>query len=451
MNKIIKDSKRLFLKGNIPEEYLFSYYMQINQNIHAVVLPLNKEEVSDVVKYCYDHDLQFLVRGSGTGAAGSQFTTLDNQVVIDLKLMNELIDFDEETRTLTVGPAYQLGQIQAFFEDKPYFYPPDPGAKNSTIGGNVATNAGGMRAVKYGVTRDYVKEIEVVLPTGEITTFGSTNVKDVSGYDLKDLIIGSEGTLAIITQVKLGVISKPKFSKSVVLAFNELSEATNTMLNILNGGLDPSALELFDRGTIKYSEDFLNQKFASQKGNAYVLASFDSLNEDILNQTIKTLKDNYEKETAELVILNTKEETELAWKLRDNILYALMEFTQYEMLDEVVPINRFAETIAYTNELAKKYDTKILNFGHAGDGNIHTLLLKEQLTDEEWIKRRKAILDDLYKKVYELGGLLSAEHGVGVMKREHFLKHTDSVKVELMRAIKKAFDPKGLFNPGKVI
>ena len=210
-------------------------------------------------------------------------------------------------------------------------------------------------------------------------------------------------------------------------------------------------MELFEKGTIKYSEDFLKQKFPSQKGNAYVLATFDSNNLDDLNDTISKVIHQFENETAEIVVLDTPELDKLAWSLRDNILYALMEFTQYEMLDEVVPINRFAEMIAFTNELAKKYNTTILNFGHAGDGNIHTLLLKNDKLDDEWLKLRKSILDDLYKKVFELGGLISAEHGIGYTKRDYFLKHTDPVKIEVMRAIKKAFDPKGLLNPGKVI
>lgn len=451
MKNIIKDNNRIFLKGNIPAEYSQSYYMNVNDNIKAVLKPINKEEVSEIVKYCYENNLKFVVRGSATGAAGAQFTVSDDEVIIDLTLMNKIIDFDEETLTLTVEPGVHLGDVRDYVLNTPYFYPPDPGAKNSTIGGNVATNAGGMRAVKYGTTRDYVKAIEVVLPTGEITTFGSINVKDASGYDLKDLVIGSEGTLAIITQVKLGVIPKPAFQKSLILAFEETLEATDTVLKILNGGYAPSALEMFDRQTIKYSEDFTKAKFQSQKGDAYVLASFDGQVEAEINSTIAKLKDEFKAEVAEFIVLDNKEDEALAWSLRDNILYALMQFTRYDMLDEVVPINRFAEMISYTKELAKKHETTILNFGHAGDGNIHTLLLKEQMTDEEWFTKRANILDDLYNKVFELGGLVSAEHGVGYVKREHFLKHTDPIKIEVMRAVKRAFDPKGLLNPNKVI
>lgn len=449
-NKLISE-KRLFLKGNIPKEYFNGFYMEVNSEIKAVVKPINKEEVSQIVKYCYEHNIKFLVRGSGTGAVGSQIPISDNNVIIDFSLMNKIISFDEETLTLIVEPGVYLGDIQKYVEDTPYFYPPDPGAKNSTIGGNVSTNAGGMRAVKYGTTRNYVKAIEVVLPTGEITNFGSLNVKDASGYDLKDLIIGSEGTLALITEIKLKVIPRPKYKQSFIMSFDKVTDATNTVLSILNKGYLPSALELFEKDTIKYSEEFLNINFPSQKGNAYVLATFDNNDNNSLKDIILKISNDFKNETAEMIVLDNKELEKQTWLLRDNILYALMEFTHYEMLDEVVPINKFAEMIVYTKELEKKHQTTILNFGHAGDGNIHTIILKNEKNEQEWLTNRKNILDDLYKKVNDLGGLISAEHGIGYTKRDYFLKHTDPVKVEVMRKIKLALDPKNLLNPHKII
>lgn len=451
MKNLIKDQNRFFTGKNIPEKYTFSHYMNVNKNLKAVFLPKNANEVSNIVKYCYENDLIFVPIATGTGAVGGQYSVLDDVVLIDMSLMNKVKDFDKTSLTITVEPGVHLGTIQEMLEDTPYFYPPDPGAKDSTIGGNVSTNAGGMRAVKYGTTKHYVKQIEVVLPTGEIIKAGSLNIKDVSGYSLKDLFIGSEGTLGIITEIKLKVIPKPKYNKSFILAFNETIDATNTVLNILSDGYMPTALELFDKETINYSERFLKEKFPSQKGNSYVLATFDSQDEKTLTNTIDEIKEKYENQAEEIVILNTKDEEKLAWNLRDNILYALMNLTHYEMLDEVVPIHKFADMISYTKELEKKHKTTILNFGHAGDGNIHTLLLKEDKTDEEWVKVKKNILDDLYNKVYELGGLISAEHGVGYTKRDYFLKHTDKLKVETMRKIKNAFDPKNLLNPNKVI
>lgn len=450
MKNIIKDKKRVFLKGEIPEKYFQSTYMEVNKEIKAVFLPITKEEVSEIVKYCYDNNFVFIVKAAGTGAVGSQNPILNNQIVIDLTLMNKIISFDEKSLTLTVEPGVTLGEVREIAESKGYFYPPDPGAKNSTIGGNASTNAGGMRAVKYGTTRDYVKEIEVVLPTGEITIFGSLNVKDVSGYNLKDLFIGSEGTLGIITKIKLKVIPKAQYHKSLILVFDDILEATGMVLNILNSGLKPAAIELFDSETIIYSEMFLKQSFPSVEGKAYILATFDAHDEKMVNEVLNKINSQFKNNVKEIVVLNDETE-KLAWSLRDNILYALMQFTHYEMLDEVVPLHEFAKMISYTKQLASKYKMTILNFGHAGDGNIHTLLLKENMSDQEWKEKRSKVLDDIYNKVYELGGLISAEHGVGYTKREYFLKHTDPVKISVMRNIKKALDPKNLLNPQKII
>jgi len=450
MKTILKDKKRVLIGEEISEKYTFSYYMNVNKNIKAVFMPENTKEVSKIVKYCNENNIVFIPIATATGAVGGQYGIDDNVVLIDLSLMNNVIGFDEESLTVTVEAGVSLGKVHELLDNTPYFYPPDPGSKESTIGGNVATNAGGMRAVKYGTTRHYVKELEVVLPTGEVITVGSLNIKDVSGYNLKDLIIGSEGTLGIVTKIKLKVIPEPKYHQSFILAFDNLNEATSTVLKILKTGYVPTALELFDRKTIEYSEEFTKASFPSTKGSAYVLGTFDSQNKEMLDEIMNLIESNYKTKALEIIILNEEEE-KTAWKLRDNILYALMEFTVYDMLDEVVPIHKFADMISYTKDLEKKYNTTILNFGHAGDGNIHTLLLKEKQTDEEWIKNRKNILDDLYEKVYKLGGLISAEHGVGYTKRDYFLKHTNDINIHVMRQIKKALDPKNLLNPNKVI
>src|SRR5699024_7252410 len=268
--------------------------------------------------------------------------------------MNRILELDEETMTLTVEPGVQLQEIQAFVENKGYFYPPDPGSKHSTIGGNIATNAGGMRAVKYGTTRDYVRELEVVLPDGEKVTLGSLNIKSSSGYDLKNLLIGSEGTLGISTKIKLKVLPLPKYKKSVLLAFHSLKDATNGVLTILQNGIEPTALELFERSTIEYSEKFTNLSLQSQKGEAYVLMIIDDNEEETISRKVDMVKSTLKNQAVEIIPLTITEE-EKAWSLRDNILVALMQFTQYEMLDEVVPINKFAEMIGYTKELEKMH------------------------------------------------------------------------------------------------
>lgn len=450
LRDIIQDKDRLFIENEVPEAYTTDYSYKNVAKVYAVALPETAQEVVELVKYAKDQGLSIIARGAGTGVAGSQVPINGGELIIDVHRMNQIIELDEETMTLTVEPGVLLKDIQEFVESKGYFYPPDPGSKHSTIGGNVATNAGGMRAVKYGTTRDYVRELDVVLPEGEQVTLGSLNIKSSSGYDLKNLFIGSEGTLGITTKIKLKVLPLPKYARSVLLAFNSLEDATNGVLTILKNGIEPTALELFERSTIEYSEQFTGLKLQSQKGEAYVLMTIDSNEEATISQKVDQVKGRLAEIAVEIVPLTTKEEEEKAWSLRDNILVALMQFTQYEMLDEVVPINRFAEMISYTKELQDKHGLKVLNFGHAGDGNIHTVLMKEDLDDATWQAKRKALLDDLYKKVAELGGLPSAEHGIGVIKKPYLEKMRNPIELDLMRKIKQAIDPEGRLNPGKL-
>lgn len=450
MKQLIKDNNRVFIGNQIPSEYTTSPYLKNIKNPYAVFKPINEEEIVNIVKYAYNNDIPIIPIGAKTGAVGAQYPVKGTEFIIDLSLMNKIKEFDEKSLTLTVEPGVTLQEIQAEALKHNLFYAPDPASKKSTIGGNVATNAGGMRAVKYGTTRNYVKAINVILADGSLTTLGELTVKNVSGYPLKDLFIGSEGTLGIISEIKLKLIPRPLYEKSLILAFNTLNEATEAVLAILKRGFNPTALELFDKQAIQYSEDFLQQKLATQKGDVYLLITFDDMDQDALNAHLKYFVTSCCTTPVDSVLL-TDEEAKKTWVLRDTILYALMQFTKYEMLDEVVPIHLFDEMINYTKELANKHNVTILNFGHAGDGNIHTILLQENISDEIWQVKRVEVLDDIYKKVMDLGGLISAEHGIGILKKDYFLKLTDPIKINLMKQIKKAIDPKGLMNPYKLL
>lgn len=449
LEDIIQDRDRLFLKHEIPDTYTNDLIYKEVMSPKAVAQPTTTEEVIDLVKYANQNNFSIIVRGSGTGVTGAQIPIHGDELIIDVHRMNRILDLDEETMTLTVEPGALLHDIQTFVEERGYFYPPDPGSKNSSIGGNIATNAGGMRAVKYGTTRDYVRQLEVVLADGEVLTVGSLNIKNSSGYDLKNLFIGSEGTLGIITKIKLKVLPLPKYKQSVLLAFSTLEEATQGVITILKNGIEPTALEMFDKTTIAYSEKYTKQKLQSQLGEAYLLMTIDSNVEDTITRKVEKVTAILGDQALEILPLSPEEEKK-AWYLRDNILVALMQFTQYDMLDEVVPINKFAEIVSFTKELQDKHGIKIINFGHAGDGNIHTVLMRENLDEETWQVKRKAFLDDLYKKVYRLGGLPSAEHGIGLIKKPYLEKMKTHVELNTMRAIKKALDPNNILNPDKI-
>ncbi|MFO8069994.1 MAG: FAD-binding oxidoreductase [Alkalibacterium sp.] len=449
LEEIISNSERLFVGRDIPEYYYRDTYVKNIKPVYAVALPKTHEEVKALVQFAIEKDLVMLARGAGTGVAGAQVPIQGNELIIDVHLMDTIIELDEETLTLTVEPGVLVGAIHDYVEQKGYFYPPDPASKHSTIGGNVATNAGGLRAVKYGTTRDYVREMTVVLPDAEEMTLGSLNIKSSSGYDLKDLFIGSEGTLGITTKIRLKLVPLPKANVTILQAFETVLGATQATLEILKSGADPSGIELFERQALYYAEQNLGYPLKSQVGEAYLLMSLDGNDLNELTNRIDLVQSVTSKLALESHVL-TVEEAKRNWALRDNILLGLTAFTEFELLDEVVPINKFAELIEATKEMQEKHGLNVLNFGHAGDGNVHTLLMKDDLTEDQWTKRRASLLRDLYQKVDELGGLPSAEHGIGIVKKEYMTSMTEDVNLDFMRQIKRVFDPDDRLNPGKV-
>ncbi len=449
LTDIISDPSRLFIGETVPENYYHDTYVKNIKPVYAVALPKTQEEIIKLVDFAIEKDLHILARGAGTGVAGAQVPLEGNELIIDVHLMNRIVELDEETLTLTVEPGVLVGEIHHYVESKGYFYPPDPASKHSTIGGNVATNAGGLRAVKYGTTRDYIRELTVVLPSSETMTLGSKNIKSSSGYDMKDLFIGSEGTLGITTEIKLKLIPLPKASVSLLLAFDTVQQATDATLAILTSGADPSGVELFERQALHYAEQNLGYPLQSQVGQAYLLMTLDGNNQTELVGRVELIEQIAQETALESHVL-TKEEALKNWALRDNILLGLTVFTEFELLDEVVPINKFAELIESTKQMQDKHRLNVLNFGHAGDGNVHTLLMKDDLSEEEWTRKRAALLKDLYQKVADLGGLPSAEHGIGIVKKEYMESMTDEVNLKYMRALKKVFDPDNRLNPGKI-
>lgn len=449
LENIITDVSRLFIGEAVPDFYYHDTYVKNIKPVYAVALPKSHEEVKALVRFAIEKDLVIIARGAGSGVAGAQVPIKGNELIIDLHLMNRIIQLDEETLTLTVEPGVLIGNIHDFVEKKGYFYPPDPASKHSTIGGNVATNAGGLRAVKYGTTRDYVREMTVVLPDGEEMTLGSLNIKSSSGFDLKDLFIGSEGTLGITTHLRLKLIPLPKANVTILQALETAQKATEATLEILKSGVDPSGVELFERSALHYAEENLGYPLKSQVGQAYLMISLDGNDQKELDGRIDTVQSVTKHLTLESHALNA-EEAKKNWALRDNILLGLTKFTEFELLDEVVPINKFAELIEATKAMQEKHGLNVLNFGHAGDGNVHTLLMKDDLTEEAWTKKRAALLKDLYHKVDTLGGLPSAEHGIGIVKKEYMDNMTQTINLEYMRQIKKIFDPENRLNPDKI-
>lgn len=448
LENIIKDKNRLFKGNSIPNEYLVDDYIGEGGAPHALIIVENHNEVVGIAKYAYKHKIPMIALGSRTGLSGATLP-LGNEILLDFTKMDSIVDLDEETMTLTVEPGVQLQKVQNYLEARNFFYPPDPGSKNSTIGGNVATNAGGMRAIKYGVTRNYVRELKVVLADGKTMILGSLNVKDSSGYDLKDLFIGSEGTLGITTLIKLKIVPLPQNIKSYVIAFDDLKAATRVVPKIIHENIDPTAIEFFEKEMLTLTEKDTGINFPIKEGNAFLLITLDGHQIEERERTLKDLI--FRNDCLDFIPLETKKLQNDVWSLRDGLLNAVVNFSEQVTMDETVPINRISDIYEYSKKLEKEYDTKLMSFGHAGDGNLHTCIIRgENKTDEEWSIIKNDILTKLYKKIKEYGGLPSAEHGIGLIKKNHFIKYIDKNNLFYMRKIKEVFDQFNLMNPNKI-
>lgn len=445
--ELIKDKKRIITE-NIDEKYLSDTLGRLKGTASAVVQPISTEEVSGVMSWAYENEVQITPRGAGTNLVGS--TVPDHGgIVLDLSLMNHIIELDDETFTATVEPGVVLQDFQTYVEERGLFYPPDPGEKLATIGGNISTNAGGMRAVKYGVTRDYIMGIEAVLADGSIIKVGSKNIKDSSGLSLKNLLIGSEGTLAVITKCILKLIPKPETSISAVVPFDSLKAGIENVLDIIKENANPTAIEFVERKVIKLGEDFLHIKFPYPDAKAYIILTFDGRKEEVQTNVQRVKAVVLARKALDFIILEDRKLLENVWKLRGVLVKAVEAVSEQEPVDIVVPINKTAEFIEFINELEKVTGMHMVSFGHAGDGNVHLCVVRGNRTKEEWEKEKSENMGIVYHKAYALGGLTSGEHGIGLTKKEYFLKETNDLNLQLMRRVKAAFDDKNILNSHK--
>jgi glycolate oxidase len=441
---------RVYTGTEINEDYSHDELGGISKMPEAVVEVSSTKEVAKIMEYAYEHSIPVVPRGSGTGLVGAS-VAIYGGIMIDLTNMNKILEVDEENLTLTVEPGVLLMEIGKFVEQYDLFYPPDPGEKSATIGGNINTNAGGMRAVKYGVTRDYVRGLTVVLPTGKILEIGGKVVKNSSGYSIKDLICGSEGTLGIVTQAVLKLLPLPKKAISLLVPFSTLERAINTVPKIIKSKSIPTAIEFMQREVIIAAEEYLGKKFPDNSADAYLLLTFDgNSKQDVEKEYDKVASICLAEGALDVYISDTDERKEAVWSARGAFLEAVKATTEMDECDVVVPRNKVAEFVNYTTELQQQLGMRVRSFGHAGDGNLHVYVLRDDLPQEEWQKKLKAVFACMYKKSVELDGLVSGEHGIGYVKKTYLFEQYGNDYMDLMLNIKLAFDPKNILNPGKV-
>ena len=443
--------ERVIPGEQVGEDYCHDELAGIRKRPEVLIKAASAEEVSAILRYANEHRIPVTPRGQGTGLVGGA-VPLYGGILLDLSGMNRILELDEVNMTLTLEPGVLLMEVAKFAEDHGFLYPPDPGEKTATIGGNISTNAGGMRAVKYGVTRDYVRGLQVVLPNGEITEFGGKVVKNSSGYSLKDLIVGSEGTLGIVTKAILRLLPLPKYKISLLVPFPDLSSAIRAVAPVIRSSSVPTAVEFMEREVILAAEQFLARKFPDNSSDAYLLLTFDGASrEEIELAYTSAAHICLEAGAIDVFISNTQERNESIWAARGAFLEAIKASTsEMDECDVVVPRRHVAEFVLFSKELQEKYAIRIRSFGHAGDGNLHIYVLRDDLAEQEWKEKLETVFRELYGKARTLGGKVSGEHGIGYAKKPYLADSLDPNALALMAGIKKVFDPNNILNPSKV-
>lgn len=429
--------------------YSFDGTAALKQRPGAVVFPLTTAEVASCVKLARAKSVPVVTRGSGTGLSGGS-VPLAGCLVLCLVKMDKLIELDEKNLTLRAQSGVITKEIDDACAKVGLFYPPDPGSmKISTIGGNVAENSGGLRGLKYGVTRDYVMGIEVVLPDGTATFLGNKCVKDVAGYSMKDLFVGSEGTLGIITEVLLKVLPRPKARKTMLALYDSMEKAAETISAIIAAKIIPCTLEFLDKMTVRCVEDYAKIGLPTDV-EAVVLMETDGhpvVVEEEAAQMMALARANGASEVR--AAADEQEGAKLA-AARRNAFSALARVRPTTILEDVtVPRSELARMVSFINEVAQRHNLLIGTFGHLGDGNLHPTFLTNE-RDHEEMHRVEAALEEIVDETLKLGGTVTGEHGVGLAKKGFLRRQLGEGSFELMRTVKKALDPQGLLNPGKM-
>jgi len=424
----------------------------------VVLKPGSPQEISSLLKICHEHVIPVTPRGAGTGLSGGALP-VQKGVVLSMERFNKILDIDELNLQATVEPGVITEVFQNAVKEKNLFYPPDPASKGSCfIGGNVAENSGGPKAVKYGVTRDYVLNLEVVLPNGEIIWTGANVLKNSTGYNLTQLMCGSEGTLGIVTKIVFKLRGNPQKNVLLLIPFVTNEEACKTIAAIFTAGVQPSGMEFFEREaalkTIDYVEKIYGSKVTTtfpETMDAYLLCELDGNDEEVLMRDAERVMNVVENfQAGEILFAETNAQKEELWKIRKNISPAVNAYSLTKSEDVVVPRANLPKLITGIKEIGKRYGFNSVCFGHLGDGNLHVNVLKEQISDEDWNTKIVEGIGEIFKLTVSLGGTLSGEHGIGIAKRPYMPIAMKETNLELMRGIKKVFDPKGILNPGKI-
>jgi glycolate oxidase len=417
----------------------------------VVLKPASTDQVAAILRLANSHGIPVTPRGGGTGLSGGALPVRGG-ITLSMEKFNRIIEIDEKNYQAVVEPGVITQKFQEELESRGLFYPPDPASRGSChLGGNLAECAGGPRAVKYGVTKDYVLGLEVVLPNGEIINTGGRVLKNVSGYNLTQLIVGSEGTLAVITKIIFRLIPLPKMRKVVLVAFGTLEDAASAVAAIFQAGITPSAMEFMERSAVKAAEDRLGKKFPNGEAEAQLLIEVDGNIEGPLHEEIAKIAEVMSGfNVLDVLLAEDRQKVEDVWALRRSMGEAVKSYSVYKEEDTVVPRAQLPQLVRGVKEICARYGLTSICYGHAGDGNVHVNLLKDTLDDRIWNEGLPDAITEIFRLTVSLGGTISGEHGIGYSQKAYLPLALSEAELGLMKEIKRTFDPNGILNPGKI-
>ncbi len=419
----------------------------------VVLKPITPQEVSAVLRYCNEHLIPVSPRAAGTGLSANSLC-VHGGVMLSVERMNRILKIDERSLQVTTEPAVITEALQNTLQEKGLFYPVDPSSRGTSfIGGNVACNSGGPRAVKYGVVKDFVLNLEVVLPTGEIIWTGANTLKNSTGYNITQLMVGSEGTLGIITKIVLKLLPYPRFNNVMLAPFKSMDDASAAVSAVFRAGIVPSCIEFMEREAIEYVMNFLGDVAIplAEDTHASLLIEVDGNDLDAIQKDCEKIYEVLSQfDVGEILFADSEAQKIDLWRMRRNIAYAVKKTNMTVEEDTVVPRADLPELLKHIKAVGKKWNFRSVCYGHAGDGNVHVRILKDELSDDYWKNEVPKGIREIFEKVVELGGTISGEHGIGWIQIPYMDIKFGAMQLDLMRQIKKVFDPNSILNPGKI-
>lgn len=418
-----------------------------------VLKPMSVEEISQILAYCNQHKIPVTPSGARTGLSGGALP-INGGVALSTEKLNRILEIDEKNLQATVEPGVINQVFQETVKEKGLFYPPDPSSWGSSfLGGNVATNAGGPKAVKYGVTKDYILNLQVVLPSGEVIWTGANVLKNSTGYNLTQLFVGSEGTLGVVTKIVVKLIPFPKLNKLMLVPFFDAQKACEAVSAVFREGITPSGLEFMERDAIDWTLRFVDDVniHIKEEIEAHLLVEVDGNDEQVLFQDCEKIMEVMEAHHCdEILFAETEAQKESLWKLRRRVAEAVKSNSVYKEEDTVVPRYEMPKLLKGVKEIGTKYGFQSVCYGHVGDGNLHVNIIKGDLDDNTWNNILPKGIREIFQLCKSLGGTISGEHGIGLVQKDYLDIVFSETEYNLQKSIKAIFDPNGIMNPGKI-